>query len=35
METRNGKFTVKSLYTGLESRILISFPWSNIWKAWV
>ena len=35
IETKNGKFIVKSLYMALESRTLISFPWSNIWKEWV
>ncbi|RVW45237.1 hypothetical protein CK203_067434 [Vitis vinifera] len=33
-KTKNGKFTVKSLYTALESGKSISFPWSNIWKTW-
>ena len=35
IETKNGKFTMKSLYTALESGTSVSFPWSNIWKAWV
>ena len=26
---------MKSLYMDLEPGTLISFPWSNIWKAWV
>ncbi|RVW35196.1 hypothetical protein CK203_099986 [Vitis vinifera] len=34
-ETKNGKYTLKSLYMVLESGSSISFPWSNIWKAWV
>ncbi|RVW12596.1 hypothetical protein CK203_014944 [Vitis vinifera] len=33
-KTKNGKFTVMSLYTALELGKSISFPWSNIWKTW-
>ena len=35
IETKNGKFIVKSLYMALESGTSISFHWSNIWKEWV
>ena len=35
IENKNGRYTMKSFCMALESRTSISFPWSNIWKAWV
>ena len=34
-ETKDDKLTMKSLYTALELRTLIFFPWSTIWEVWV
>ena len=33
--SKNGLFSIKSLYKALEQRTLSSFPWNCIWKTCV
>lgn len=34
IETKSGKFSVKSLYSALELGSLVSFPMNIIWNSW-
>ena len=34
-ETKNGIFSVKSMYLALRSRPVKSFPWLGVWKTGV
>ena len=35
MDSKDGNFSVKSLYRALESDSLVSFPWKIIWNSCV